>query len=193
MRDIERQVGDLKDQVFRAKARLSLLSEKFLRTSPGGGRAVLLHKNQLGRLFQPLRITYQLDGREIYSSGKDGSPLPTAEQPVWDGGLKPGDHTLSVALVYRGNGTPALSYFSQYTYTATAAHRFTASDGGVTRIRVVCREQGNAALTEVADRPLIEFQTEDSGAAPPASPTATATAAPAAAPVKAEDKPLGNR
>lgn len=165
LRSIEQRVADLKDQVFRARARLTLLSERFLRSTPGGGHAVVTHENKMGRLFQPVRITYQLDGREVFSKGDESGQKPvaaTGELPVWDGGLKPGDHTLSVSVVYRGSATPALSYYSRYTYTASAAQRFTASDGGTTRIRVLCREQGNPVLTDVADRPLIEFKVEDS-------------------------------
>lgn len=165
LRSIEQRVADLKDQVFRARARLTLLSERFLRSTPGGGHAVVTHENKMGRLFQPVRITYQLDGREVFSKGDESGQKPVAgsgELPVWDGGLKPGDHTLSVSVVYRGSATPALSYYSRYTYTASAAQRFTASDGGTTRIRVLCREQGNPVLTDVADRPLIEFKVEDS-------------------------------
>lgn len=179
LRSLEQRVGDLKDQVYRAKARLTLLGERHLKSTAGGGRAVVTQKTQMGRLFSPLRITYQLDGREVFTKGDDKTPLglspaQSAELPVWDGGLPPGDHTLAVSVVYRGNGTPAFSYFNQYTYTASAAQRFRASDGGTTRIRVVCREKGNPALTDVAERPLIEFQVDDgasssSGSSPSAA------------------------
>lgn len=167
LRSIEQRVADLKDQVFRARARLTLLSERFLRSTPGGGHAVVVHQNKMGRLFVPVRITYQLDGREVFSKGEDGgqksvAPASVGELQVWDGGLKPGDHTLSVSVVYRGSAAPVLPYYNQYTYTASAAQRFTASDGGTTRIQVLCREQGNPVLTDVADRPLIEFKVEDS-------------------------------
>jgi len=172
LRGLEQRVGDLKEQVFRAKARLSLLSERFLRSTAGGGRAVILQKTQMGRLYQPVRITYQLDGREIFSKGdaQSGSKsaltlAPAEELSVWDGGLPPGDHTLSVSVVYRGNGARVFSYFDQYTYTASAAQRFRANDGGITRIRVVCRENGNPALTDLAERPLIEFEVDDGASA----------------------------
>ncbi len=171
MQNLQQRVGELKEQVFRAKARLSLLSERFLRSSAGGGRAVIVHQSQMGQLYQPVRIAYQLDGREIFrkSSDSDGAPLEkTGELTVFEGDLKPGNHTLSVSVEYRGNGTRVFSYFNKYNYTANAAQRFAASDGGITRIRVVCRQQGNPALTEVADRPLIEFQVDDGGGKSPA-------------------------
>lgn len=185
LRTLEQRVGDLKDQVYRAKARLTLLGERHLKSTAGGGRAVVTQKTQMGRLFAPLRITYQLDGREVFSKGEGKTPLAlspsqSAELPVWDGGLPPGDHTLSVSVVYRGNGTPAFSYFNQYTYTASAAQRFRASDGGTTRIRVVCREKGNPALTDVAERPLIEFVVDDGTQSSPSAAGGNKVAAKAA-------------
>jgi hypothetical protein len=190
LRSLEQRVAEMKDQVYRAKARLTLLSERHLRSTAGGGRAVVTQKTQMGRLYQPLRITYVLDGREVFNKGDEKSPLALtpaqlAELPVWDGGLKPGDHTLAVNVVYRGNGTPALSYFSQYTYTASAAQRFRASDGGVTRIRVVCREKGNPALTDVADRPFIEFVVDDGT-------TSSSSSGGSGAKVAAKASPLGS-
>ena len=79
--------------------------------------------------------------------------------------LRPGEHTLSATLFYRGNGNRVLSYYDQYTYTVTAAHRFSVVDGTGMRIRVLCREKGNFATTAVENRPFIEFQVEDGSAA----------------------------
>jgi hypothetical protein len=173
LHSLEQRIGDLKEQVFRAKARLSLLSERFLRSTAGGGRAIVVHKNRMGRLFQPIRLTYQLDGREVYSKGSEDGSLfadQSAELPIWEGGLKPGDHTLTVNVVYRGNGSQVFGYFNQYTYTASAAQRFTANDGGITRIHVLCHEKGNPALTDVAQRPLIEFEVDDGSKPQPGQP-----------------------
>lgn len=204
IRDIERRIGDIKDQVFRAKARLSLLSERHLRSSVGGVQAAITQQNQMGRLFQLVRIVYELDGREVFRRSEEGQKvIPTGELPIWDGSMRPGDHTLTVTLVYRGNGSGVFSYFDQYTYTAMAAHRFSVSDGAAARVRVTCREQGNVATTAVENRPSIEFQVEDSSgkksstvptaaptgsSAPTSTPAASPTAAPPSSPAAAADK-----
>ncbi len=170
LRDVDRRIGDLKDQIFRAKARLSLLSEKHLRSSEGGVPTTVTQRNQLGVLYRLVRIVYEIDGREVFRRDETPtSPIPGGELPVWDGTLRPGEHTLSATLLYRGNGSRVLSYYDEYTYTVNAAHRFAVADGAGTRIRVLCREKGNFATTAVENRPFIEFQVEDGSTRKPAT------------------------
>jgi hypothetical protein len=170
LRDVDRRIGDLKDQIFRAKARLSLLSEKHLRSAEGGVPTTVTQRNQLGVLYRPVRVVYEIDGREVFRrEDSPQNPIPGGELAVWDGTLRPGEHTLSATLLYRGNGNRVLSYYDEYTYTVSAAHRFTVTDGAGTRIRVLCREKGNFVTTAVENRPFIEFQVEDPSARKPAA------------------------
>lgn len=170
LRDVDRRIGDLKDQIFRAKARLSLLSEKHLRSAEGGVPTTVTQRNQLGVLYRPVRLVYEIDGREVFRrEDSPQNPIPGGELPVWDGTLRPGEHTLSATLLYRGNGNRVLSYYDEYTYTVSAAHRFTVTDGTGTKIRVLCREKGNFVTTAVENRPFIEFQVEDPSARKPAA------------------------
>lgn len=170
LRDVDRRIGDLKDQITRAKARLSLLSERHLRSSAGGVMTTLSQRNQLGPLLRLVRVVYEVDGREVFRREEEnGKPLPVGDLPIWDGPLRPGEHTLSATLLYRGNGGPVFSYHDQYTYTVTAAHRFVVNEGGGPRIRVVCREKGNFATTSLDNRPFIEFVADEPAAAKPAA------------------------
>jgi hypothetical protein len=117
-----------------------------------------------------VRVVYEVDGREVFRRDEEnGKPLPVGDLPIWDGPLRPGEHTLSATLLYRGNGSHVFSYYDQYTYTVTAAHRFVVSEGGGPRIRVVCREKGSFATTSVENRPHIEFVAEEPAAAKPAA------------------------
>lgn len=168
LRDVDRRVGDLKDQIFRAKARLSLLSERHLRSSAGGVVTTISQRNQLGALYRLVRVTYEIDGREVFRRDEEaGKPIQGGDMPIWDGPLRPGEHTLSATFLYRGNGRVVFAYYDQYTYTVTAAHRFLVSEGTVPRIRVVCREKGSFATTSLENRPLIEFVTDDPPAPKP--------------------------
>lgn len=176
-REVERRVGDLKDQVHRSKARLSLLTETLLRTSQGSTRIAIVHKNQMGLLFVPVRVTYQLDGRVVFDRRDDsGATLSKKEQAVWEGGLKAGDHTLGVEVVYRGNGSKVFAYYDKYTFTARAAQRISTSEGETTRVHVVCYEKGNALTKELKDRPAFDFRVN------PTEPGSTSGGASAARP-----------
>jgi hypothetical protein len=185
LRDLDRRIGELKDQVFRAKARLSLLNDTTVRTTAGSARAVVVHQHKLGPLYRAVRLSYQLDGRDILSRSDETGALARdlgKDLTVWEGGLKPGDHVLGVTVVFRGNGAKVFSYYDQYTFTTRAAHRFTAIDGQTARLQVVCFEKGNALTTAVEQRPTCELRTgeadKDKGKAAPPQP------APASAPVE---------
>jgi len=163
-RDLERRAFELKDQVFRSKARLTLLSETLVSANVGTTRAVIVHQNQMGRLFQPIRVSYQIDGREIFTREDPAGVVGDGKElVVWDNGLKAGDHTVGVTVVYRGNGAKVFSYYDKYNFTARAAHRLTAAEGQTTRLLVRCFAKGSALITKVEDRPEFEFKVAGSG------------------------------
>ncbi len=188
-RDLERRTFELKDQVFRAKARLTLLNETLVSANVGTTRAVFVHQNHMGRLFQPIRVSYQIDGREIFTKEDAAGVLGEGKElVVWEGGLKPGDHTVGVTVVYRGNGAKVFAYYDKYNFTARAAHRLTAVEGQTTRLVVRCYEKGTALTAKLEDRPEFEFKVAGAavkasgdgkpGTAPPSRPAdATSTEA----------------
>jgi hypothetical protein len=164
-RDLERRTFELKDQVFRAKARLTLLSETLVSANVGTTRAVIVHKNQMGPLFQPIRVSYQIDGREVFTKEDPAGVIGTGKEFVaWEGGLPAGEHTVGVTVVYRGNGAKVLSYYDKYNFTARAAHRLSAVEGQTTRLLVRCFEKGTALTAKVEDRPDFEFKVEGGAA-----------------------------
>jgi hypothetical protein len=177
-RDLERRTFELKDQVFRSKARLTLLSETLVSTNVGTTRAIIVHKNQMGRLFQPIRVSYQIDGREVFSKDDPaGVNTDGKELVVWDSGVKPGEHTVGVTVVYRGNGAKVLSYYDKFTYTARAAHRLTTTEGQTTRLVVRCFEKGNVLTARIEDRPEFEFKVAGDGPRAESAPAAKSTPA----------------
>lgn len=159
--DLDRRTREIRDQVFRSKARLSLLTETLLGSAQGGAKLVVVQKDEMGRLYQMVKVSYQLDGREVYvRSLEPGRPAEPKQQNVYDGNVRPGDHTLAIAVTYRGDGNKVFSYYDQYQFTAKAAHRFTVTDGQITRLEVRCFEKGNPLLVRVEDRPAFDFRVE---------------------------------
>jgi len=166
-RDLERRAFELKDQVFRAKARLTLLSETLVSANVGTTRAVIVHKNQMGPLFRSIRVSYQIDGREVFTKEDPAGVIGAGKEFVaWEGGLQAGEHTVGVTVVYRGNGAKVLSYYDKYSFTARAAHRLSAVEGQTTRLLVRCFEKGTALTAKVEDRPDFEFKVEGGTARP---------------------------
>ncbi|MBI1948321.1 MAG: dihydrolipoamide acetyltransferase [Deltaproteobacteria bacterium] len=187
MRELEDMVSELKEQVFRSKAKLQLLAEQVAGGVGTGAKIIVVHKNQMGGNYLLISANYFLDGQPLLQETDDtGTKLtPKVELPVFDGNIVEGSHTLSVQLVYKGNGTGVFRYLEAYKWTLKDSVTFTAEPGKVVTIDAIGFEKGNFT-TPVEERPAIRFETNISqestaegakGAA--AKPAEASTAAPA--------------
>jgi hypothetical protein len=159
LRDLERRVDELKEQIFRSKARLNLLKETVLHGVIAGARAVVTHRNEMGSMYTPIRYVYALDGAEIFTkSDESGKLADQKELEVYNGAVAPGNHTLSVTMVYQGNGYGLFSYLKGYKFTAKSSHTFTATEGKQIQLKVVGFEKGNPVTTDPKDRPSVDFR-----------------------------------
>ena len=157
--DLERRVNELKEQVFRSKARLNLLKETVLHGVIAGARAVIIHRHEMGSMYTPIKYTYALDGAEIFSKADDsGKLVDQKEFEVFNGSITPGNHTLSVQMIYQGNGFGVFSYLKGYKFTAKSSHTFTATEGKQLQLKVLGVEKGNPITTDPKDRPSIDFR-----------------------------------
>ncbi|HZY03909.1 MAG TPA: dihydrolipoamide acetyltransferase, partial [Anaeromyxobacteraceae bacterium] len=65
---LEERVTDLKEKIFRTKARLMNLQEMVIGGDiTAGAKAVLLHRNEMGSSFLLESAAYALDGAPIYT------------------------------------------------------------------------------------------------------------------------------
>jgi len=158
MKQLEGSVAELKEQIFRSKAKLTLLTEQVQGGSAAGSRIVITHKNEMGGNFLLVEVDYFLDGTPLWQEVDDtGSKLtPKKSYPLWDGNIVEGPHTLTVELKYRGNGTGAFQYLSGYSWKLKDAITFTAEPGKLLLVDVIGFEQGGFT-TELTDRPRIRF------------------------------------
>ena len=89
LRGLEKNVNELKEQIFRTKARLNLLKETVLGGVIGASRAVIHHKNEMGSSFRLIKAAFALDGVQI--SGKsEGGLADMQEFDVYNGAIQPG-------------------------------------------------------------------------------------------------------
>jgi hypothetical protein len=158
MRELEDMVSELKEQIFRSKAKLQLLAEQVAGGVGTGAKIVIVHKNQMGAEFLLVEANYFLDGQPLWQES-DATGLKLTEKkevPVWDGNIVEGSHTLTVNLVYKGNGTGVFRYLSAYSWKLKDSITFTAEPGKVVTIDAVGFEQGNFT-TQIEERPRIRF------------------------------------
>ncbi|HEX3694651.1 MAG TPA: hypothetical protein VH374_04610 [Polyangia bacterium] len=158
LRSLEKNVNELKEQIFRTKARLNLLKETVLGGVIGASRAIIKHKNEMGSSFRLIQAVYALDGVQIFAKADDSGRLAEMQEfDVYNGAIQPGPHTLSVKMLYQGNGFGVFSYLKGYKFTVHSSQTFVAGESKTTSIAVVGYEKGNIT-TNLQDRPAIDFR-----------------------------------
>ncbi|HVR01166.1 MAG TPA: hypothetical protein VMT47_03480 [Polyangia bacterium] len=163
LRSLEKNVNELKEQIFRTKARLNLLKETVLGGIIGASRAYIKHKNEMGSSFRLVKAAYALDGVQIYSKSDDtGRLAEMSDFEIYNGAIQPGSHTLTVVLLYQGNGFGVFSYLKGYKFTAKSSQSFVAAESKTTAITVVGYEKGNLT-TQLSDKPAVDFRINVTG------------------------------
>lgn len=184
VKTLEEQVVDLKEKIYRSKARLLLLQETVLGGDLStGSRAVLVHRNEMGSSFVLESVAYALDGAPIFTQADKSGELEKREEfEIFNGRIVPGQHQIAVRLVYRGHGYGVFSYLEGYQFKVQSSFTFNAEPGKVSTIKVVGYEKGGLS-TDLKDRPAIRYDMEvskDTGPKPTAA--AAGAAQPAAKP-----------
>lgn len=154
LRDLEARINELKEEIFRSKARLSLLAESVLQNTVGGSRAQIVHQNEMGGSYRLIGAVYSLDGAPILTrNDESGALADRREFAVYNGQVGSGDHTLGVNLTYLGAGLP---YMKGYRFTVRSTQSFSVPEGKAIQIRVVGYEKGGP-LEPPESRPAVRY------------------------------------
>ena len=157
LRDLEQRINELKEQIFRSKARLSLLAETVLEGVVGGGQAVILHENRMSQSYKLVRVVYALDGAPIFTKAdEEGSLGDQQEFEIYNGSIVPGEHTLTVNLEYRGHGYGVFAYLKGYRFKLRSTYTFAVPEGRVSTVHVVGYEKGGPT-TPLEERPAVRY------------------------------------
>lgn len=157
LKSLREQVDDLKGRVFDSKTRLMILGEQILNNLIAEARAVIVHQNDASSMLTLEEVLYFLDNQKIYyQSNREGTLDTQREFAIFDGSISPGNHVLSVELVYRGNGK-VFTYLSGYVFRVKSAFNFFAAKGYETRVRSVGFEKGGLT-TPLEERPSVRFE-----------------------------------
>jgi hypothetical protein len=155
---LQGEVDDLKERIFRSKARLSVLKETVLHGVLAGSRVVIVHRNLMGSQFRLTKIAVILDGAQVYARTDDSGTLDQEDELViLDGNIVPGPHTITIELTYQGQGFGVFSYLNGYSFQSRSSHNFTAPENGALRLMSSGYEKGNLT-TEMKDRPSVKWQ-----------------------------------
>lgn len=147
----------IKEKIFQTKTRLLLLKEQILDNVIQESRAVLRHKNEMGSFFELTKVLYYLDGKKIYyQDNSNGLLHKRPEFEIYNGSIIPGNHSLTVELVYRGRSN-LFSYLKGYVFKLRSAYTFYAAKGRITQVSVIGYERGGIG-TDLEDKPYIKYE-----------------------------------
>lgn len=155
--DLEDRINRLKEQVFRSKARLSLLAETVLDKKIAGAKSSIFFRNKMGSSFRLVKALFLLDGGPIFNKTDNSGNLAERKTiDLFDGPVMPGEHTLSIVLSYRGHGYGVFSYLKGYSFKVRSSHTFTVGEGKALKLEVVGYEKGGVT-TPLEERPAVKY------------------------------------
>lgn len=180
LRTLEEKINSLKDKIFRAKQRLSVLQEgvgagaldgqdgsipddafdnsrnnTFFSGALANSGVKIVHKDTAGELFKFSSAVFYLDNKKIFER-EDGTN--EKEFDVYEGIESVGSHNLSVFYVFKGKGYGLFTYLETYTFKLNEDYPFTVEDGNLTEITVSPADKG--AGYNFKNRLHIVFNTE---------------------------------
>ena len=158
LRGLEERVNELKEKIFRTKARILQLQETVVTGSIGAGaRTVLVHRNELGGAFKLLSAQYALDAQPIFKKVDINGDLDGIEEKeIFSGNIVPGNHNISVQLVLQGQGYGFFSYVKGYKFKVKSSYTFTAEEGKIITVKIVGFERGGIT-TKLEERPAVRY------------------------------------
>ena len=122
-------------------------------------RVKLRLHNNMGALLRLVQVRVSLDGALIYQKSDHSKRLDrqARDLTLFDGAVFPGNHTVSVMLVYRGTGLGLFSYVRAYIYRLRSSHTLRAPAGQKTTLTITGYKRGNI-FWRLEQRPSIRFE-----------------------------------
>ncbi len=161
MRRLEQRTQALKERAWQLKARVQTLKEQML----GGGvgaQALISHDNEMGSSFRLVKLTYTLDGTQVFARTDDAgeSLYKTKSFDIFTGPISPGNHQLAMVATYKGHGYGVFEYLSKFTFTARNTSAFTSAEGKIARVECRGFEKGGSG-TPMEKRAAIDCKVTD--------------------------------
>ena len=148
------------ENIFRAKSKLTLLTEQVTGGLGTGAKLIVVHRNEMGSLYKLVERHYFLDGMPLRQDVDLKGEKLTGEKElvIFDGPIVEGSHTLTVNMVYRGNGGGLFSYMNGFVFRLRDNYTFTCEQGKISTVIAAGYEKGDFT-TEITDRPTLKFKT----------------------------------
>lgn len=156
--DTRAKVDDLAASMKRIREQLASVSNQVMSPVVGAASTDIVLRNEMSGAYRLVHATVRLDGSVLIDrEDESGALADQKELPVLKGAVAPGDHTLSVELVFQGSGYGVFSYLKGYRYNVKSTHAFSVGQGKPVTLDVTAYERGDAT-TPLDQRPAIDWK-----------------------------------
>jgi hypothetical protein len=154
---INRRLDEIEGKIVLAKERVDVLRDAVLSGQVTKTKVIILHRNEMGSAFVLEKATYILDGETLFNKEDPSGGLDTLKEfEIFNGGLSPGSHEITVALVFTGSSYGVFTYLKGYKFKVDSKWRFNATDGRLTRVGVVSYAKGDITTT-TSDKIAVRY------------------------------------
>lgn len=160
LKEVERQVNELKEQVYRSKVRLRELEEAVLRGKITGSKALINFENRAEGFFTFASAEFYLDDQLIYRTEGKGRKTSIKNLKVFDRDLPSGQHVLAAKIMYQGSGKSVyapFAYFKDHKFELKIKETFEVEYGKTTFVKLTALDKGYFK-GEVKDRLQLKTQ-----------------------------------
>lgn len=158
LKDLENRIESLKERVIETKSRLLNYSQKVAKGFAAGTQVALQLQNDLGGDFQVEKISFFLDGHQVYLKEFDLED-PVIELDVYRGSVLPGRHRIDVELIVRGD-EGMFDFGHGARLKLESGEYFNANEGKVLQIELVMFDRGGV-FKKIDSRPGMRFDIEE--------------------------------
>jgi hypothetical protein len=154
------RLDELEGKIALTRSRVELIRDAVLGEKIARSRAVIFHRNEMGNSFVLERATYLLDGGVIFAREDSTGALDrNKEFEIFNGAINPGDHELTVSMVYGGSTMGFFTYLKGYKFKVESKYKLTVADGKLTKLSVVSYAKGDITA-ETSDRIAVRYDLE---------------------------------
>ena len=153
---LQEKIESIKSKVVDSKSKLIEVTKENIDKEDPISYLSIQHLNNMSSRFNILRLTYMLDGKNIYS-GYDLYKNSSNTYPVFNSFVAPGHHEVVVEAVYAGNAEGLFDYLKDYRARVQRRYSFVVPNGRKTIVSGTSFEKG-WIFTPFKDRPDIKFE-----------------------------------
>lgn len=159
LKQIAQSVNELKEKVYRSKAKLKLLEETILLGKITGSKSIIRFKNSTGGLFKITDSEFYLNDKLVHKFNPQKDD--TDDIVIYDGETPPGMNKIRIRLSFVGRDSGVLklfSYFKDYKFNMESQYEYPVTYGKTTSVKVESLDLGPFKNT-LEERLTLRYKT----------------------------------